>query len=365
MIGAVILALAAVTYVVGSFSRTAAEVDSATSVAVVTVRQQQGYAIGENYVGRVEARRESELGFELGGRIANILVDDGDEFRRGQPLAALDTQRLRARRAELVGRLSQARADLALASATADRTQRLFDAVSGAVSQQQLDEARFTRGARAASVQAIVAQIGAVDVDIAKSVIRAPFDGIVVLRHSDEGEVVATGPAVLSVVEREAPQARIGVSGAALQQLTPGELYSLSVDGRRFEATLESLAPARSARTRTVDALFTLPAEIGEIRSGDLATLALESDESETGFWLPLSALTESRRGLWAAYAAVTNNQGTMRAVRRELELLHQSDGRAFVRGTIRDGDRIVVEGVHRLTPNAEIMIVGPDAGDS
>ena len=85
------------------------------------------------------------------------------------------------------------------------------------------------------------------------------------------------------------------------------------------------------------------------------------------GTWLPLSALTESSRGLWAAYVAVElpaqeNTDGaTHRLLRRDVEIVHTDSERVFVRGTLADGDAVVREGLQRLVPGQRVRLAGEE----
>ena len=78
--------------------------------------------------------------------------------------------------------------------------------------------------------------------------------------------------------------------------------------------------------------------------------------------WLPRRALTESSRGLWACYVALAPANGAETVSghviqRRELELLHQAGDRVFVRGTLSDGEVVVVGGLQRLVPGQRVSI--------
>ena len=69
------------------------------------------------------------------------------------------------------------------------------------------------------------------------------------------------------------------------------------------------------------------------------------------GFWLPLTALTESERGLWGVL--VVNRSSVLE--RRVVEVLHAEADRAYVRGTLQDGDWVVRTGVQRLVPGQQV----------
>jgi hypothetical protein len=78
--------------------------------------------------------------------------------------------------------------------------------------------------------------------------------------------------------------------------------------------------------------------------------------------WLPTTALEKSSRGLWSCYvlekSSDTNtNPEAFRIARRYVELLHSDGVRAFVRGTIGSGEKIVSGGTHRNVPGQLVRI--------
>ena len=91
--------------------------------------------------------------------------------------------------------------------------------------------------------------------------------------------------------------------------------------------------------------------------------MEVERVRASSGTWLSLSALTESSRGLWAAYVAdelpaqESTDGATHRLVRRDVEIVHVDSERVFVRGTLADGDVVVQEGLQRLVPEQRVRL--------
>ena len=73
---------------------------------------QASYVTTQSFIGRVEAARSSDLGFEIAGLVTGVLTDEGLPVKSGQALARLDSARLRSKRGELVAQRDQARAQL-------------------------------------------------------------------------------------------------------------------------------------------------------------------------------------------------------------------------------------------------------------
>ncbi|MDJ0867502.1 MAG: efflux RND transporter periplasmic adaptor subunit [Myxococcota bacterium] len=335
----------------------AAEAAAGTLLPVETfvVELDGDYPVTESYAGRVVSRRRSALGFERGGRLERVWVDEGDTVEPGQVLAVLDTSALEAQRRQLEAQQRETEARLALARLTTERRRKLRE--SDHVSVQEMDEAIFAERALEASLAAARASLERVEVDLELSRIEAPYAGTVTERLEDEGTVVAPGQPLLGVVEAGALEVHVGVRPETAAELVAGARYEVEIAGARHAARLDSVLPTIEIDTRTVTVILRLDAAAPGVRSGALARVALERRVRGEGSWLPLTALAESRRGLWSAYAVVSDGEGGARVERRQLELIHAEADRAYVRGTLRAGDRLVATGLHRLVPGQRVRL--------
>ena len=99
-------------------------------------------------------------------------------------------------------------------------------------------------------------QHASLDVDIAKSVLRAPFGGTIASRAMDEGAVVAAGANIVELLETAERQVRIGVSAEAAATLKAGQTYRFRAGGRDVPGTIIAKRPDLDPRTRTVSVLF-------------------------------------------------------------------------------------------------------------
>jgi len=335
------------------------ETATAAAPLVVPVRRanpEEAYRVRRRFVGRVEAARESAIGFELAGAVRSVQVDEGAAVAAGDPLARLDTARLEAQRREIEARVAQAKAERALAELRRDRVHEAFE--NDAASALEWDDARESYLARQASYDRAAAALDRVQVDLEKSVVYAPFDAVVIERHVDEGVVIQAGAPVVTLLERRGPEARIGLPGWAVQGLKGGDTVDVAVEGRPYAATVRAVVPRRRAQTRVLDALVTLEVAMGEVNAGDLVSFYREERIESSGFWLPSRAITEDVRGLWACFVVISAEEGQGRSVieRRPLELIHQREDAVYVRGGLEAGDRVAVEGIHRLIAGLRVQ---------
>jgi len=326
----------------------------AVPVATVAAEAASGYPASSSYTGRVEARLDSQLGFEIGGLLASVNVDEGAAVKRGAALAVLDTARLSAQEAEARAAFDQVRAELELAEATYARTVEAFDYKG--VSKQQLDESRQQVAALAAAANVAEARLERISVDIDKATLRAPFAGTVVHRAADPGVVLAPGQTLITLQSSDSPEARIGVAPDAAGGLTPGDSYTLFVNDQPVTAVLKTVVPRRDEATRTVDAIFSIDNASVTLRPGDLARFDIERFVETTGYWVPTSALIEGPRGLWQGLV-VDEQDGEQVLVKHTIEVLHASEDRVFVRGTLAAGDLLVSKGTHRVVAGQRVSL--------
>ncbi|MEM9399777.1 MAG: efflux RND transporter periplasmic adaptor subunit [Verrucomicrobiota bacterium] len=318
-------------------------------VNVAKLDLQDSYEVERSFVGRVEARRSSDIGFELSGKVLSVQVEEGSRIEQGSVVAILDTDILDARRKEAQASLDRLLADQKLAELTLQRINKAH--ALEAVSDQQLDDAQQALAGLTAGVVQAEASLNVIDVELEKSVITSPYEALVSRRFIDEGRVVNAGTPIVTLMESGKAEARIGVAGNAVDRLKVGESHTLEILGREVEARVKAILPTRDVRSRSVDVLFDLELAMEEVRDSDLVTLHLKRPVQEKGAWVSIHALAENSRGLWAVYT-LNNLDGEKATLDREnVELLYYEGERAFVRGSFSEETLYVVDGLHKVVP--------------
>ena len=323
-------------------------------VAVQTVRYQDAYEAERRFAGRVLAARVADLAFQVGGEVAEMDVEVGDRVAADQPLARLDAARLTLGEAQAQAGRAEAVAALTRAEAALGRVERLF--ADGYATAQERDDARAERDGARERVRALGRAAGLARADLRDAVLRAPFGGTVVAREADVGDTVAPGQRVLRVNADGALEAEIGVPAADARRLRPGDEVSMSARSGPLTATVTSVGDDVDAATRTVPIRFALPDGTQAV-PGELVRLALSDRRAARGAWVPLDALQESYRGLWSVYVIAASADGPV-ARREDVVILSATADRAFVSGTLNDGDRIVAEAPFRLVPGQRVRPV-------
>jgi RND family efflux transporter MFP subunit len=194
--------------------------------------------------GRVVAYPGAEVrvGAERAGRLVRVLVQEGDLVRKGQLLAEIDSDELRAELAEARARVVEAEAEVRLSESTLARRQQLQQERILAV--HDLDEATRdfeTARARVETARASVARYAAL---VAKSRIAAPITGTLVARVVDAGQMVETGDDTFTVADLE----RLRIEGEAHEAdaggVALGAAVKITADGypgRSWLGTIEEV----------------------------------------------------------------------------------------------------------------------------
>jgi RND family efflux transporter MFP subunit len=323
-----------------------------TTVTAMQVAFSDGYSVARRFTGQIEAASQTDLGFEIGGRVTEVLVEEGDVVDAGTVLARLDTAALIPERAALEANLAALAADAELARLTLVRNDALTERGFRSVAAQ--DDARLTLVRAEAGMASVRAQIAGVDVRLDKSVLVAPFAARIGARLADPGQTLAAGQRVLVLFHAGPAQARIGLPPDLAAALTIGDAVQVDLGGAGFEAHIAQIRPDLDPSTRNQAVVLTLPASAAPVL-GDTVTLMLAQSVQEAGFWAPLSALREGVRGSWSVMAVETTPEGD-RTVPAAVEVIHSDGAQVFLRGALPPGARIVAEAPDRVAPGQLVL---------
>lgn len=316
---------------------------------------EQSFERSVSYLGLVSAGRKANLGFEIPGTVAELPWREGSPVNAGELIARLDDSALQARFRATEAELAQARSELELARLKAKRQKELRE--TGAVSKQSFDETRLAAQALSSRVEAVSAQLQSIDIQIRKAELRAPYAGVIADRFVHEGAVVNPGTPVVRFIETAGREANIGVAVDKADSLVLGDSYTLKLRGQAFQSTLLSVRPDVDPVTRVTTVVFEIPNHIVAV-DGEPVTLQLTESVPVSGGWLPISALLEGGRGLWTVLRLQQTDAG-ITTQREVVEVIEIRGNKAFVRGSLPHGSRVVASGVHRITPGTRVSIAG------
>nr|WP_256515479.1 efflux RND transporter periplasmic adaptor subunit [Alsobacter ponti] len=307
------------------------------------------------FPGTIEAKDAVDLGFRIGGRLAERLVDVGSRVKTGQVLARLDAEieqnELRAAGARLAAAESAERQATEQFGRTSQLTAR------GIVSQAEFEAAeQAMKGARSQR-EVAAARLRIAENVVGFTVLKADADGVVTSVGAEPGEVVAAGRPVLRLARRDGRDAVIDVPGPALDAVTPDSLVTVRLPAGAsapVRGRVREISPEADPVTRLFRVRIGLADPPEDMRMGTPVQVSITPAEA-IGVSLPPSALV--REG--SAVAVLVLDVPTQTVRRRPVELGASGPGSIVVARGLSAGDVVVTAGASTLGDGQAVRFAG------
>ncbi len=288
--------------------------------------------------GRIEAVQAVELRPDEQGRITALLFREGQAVTAGTPLVRIDDAMLRAH-------AERATADRDLARQQLERVQRLR-------SQNAASPADLERGEAAA--RSAEAALAVLQLQIERSIVRAPFAGIVGQRFVSAGDYVTTATPLLTLQTMDPQRAVIEVPERHAASLKRGQAVEFTVaaqPGRVFRAVVDFIDPVVQPSSRTIVVKARAPNPGRLLKAGMFIEARLATATRAGAIVVPEDAVQPLRTAnvIWAVADG--------KASRRVVQLGTRSQGFVEVLSGVQAGEHVVVGGLERM---AEGMSVAP-----
>lgn len=371
---------------------------------------------GRRVIGTVTPLRTSTIGSAVEGRVQSFLVNEGDAVEQGQILAQLQTATLEIERlaakaeldlsiqqlaelengsrpediAEADANMRSAKAALTNAETKLNRMETLSD--RRAASPLELDDARenaeaakfaflateallkrIKEGARKETIAQAAAQVelqrqrlALIEDRIAKSAIKAPFDGFVSAEFTEVGAWITRGDPIVEVIELDEVEIEVPVTAETVVSLRKGDVIRVEfpeLPNELLTGKIDRIVPLSANRARTFPVQIKLQNRIEEgtplLMAGMLARVDLPAGQRQTLPLVPKDALVlnGNDRSVYVVDGSADNSVGVVRKVNVDLGVAVED--RIQVRGDIKVDDLVVVVGNERLIPDSEVKIVG------
>jgi RND family efflux transporter MFP subunit len=246
---------------------------------------------GPSLSGSLNAERSAQLRTQVAGAILSLPLEEGASVSRGQVVAVIDSTALAE--AARSARSQQVSANLAaeVAKRNYERSQTLHAA--GAIADRDLETAHSQSVAAEAAVADAKSRVATADRQLANTVIRAPFDGVVSARPASVGDVLQSGNPILTIVDPSDLQFEGSVSPDYLGRIKPGTPVAFSVNanpGRTFQGHVARSNPTVDSVTRQVRLYVTVPNHDHTLAAG-LFAQGRVSTSTAHGLVIPTNAL--------------------------------------------------------------------------
>jgi RND family efflux transporter MFP subunit len=371
---AVVLILAVILYMQGVFAP-AVQVEAAS---VTQMYPSQTFTL-LNASGYVVAQRKAAVASKVTGRLISLFVEEGSRVTKGQVIARLESDDVAAAQDQAKANLDaaryaleQAKAEFNDATITFNRNKELIG--QGYVAQAEYDasDARF-RKARAgvsaaeAAIQASAAALQGANVAHEYTLIRAPFDAVVLTKNADIGDIVTpigaaadAKAAVVSIADMSSLQVEVDVSESNLQQVKAGQPCEILLDALpelRFRGVVHMIVPTADRTKATVMVKIRFIDSDNRILPEMSAKVAFLSREVKSGEEKPRTVMNPAavvdRKDKKTVFLITEN-----RAIETQVTLGEKLGDMVEVLSGVKTGDRIVLKPLDRMRNGQRIKIL-------
>jgi multidrug efflux pump subunit AcrA (membrane-fusion protein) len=345
--------------------------------------------------GSVEGSETADVAFQVSGKVARVMVEEGQHVSKGQVLADLDPADYRngfdaakaqkeaaealAQKAAAGPRkqeVEEARIDLARWEDEYKRMQFLVERKSLPQNDFQKIEATYKaareryqmavegtrvedRLAAAAQAHAANAQASEEQKRLGDTRLLAPIAGNISMRHVDPGQTVAAGSPVFSIVNLSPAKVRVGVPEAEIGKVIPGakaEVLLPSLVGRRFEGHVEIIGVSAEAASRTYAVKIVVPNPGPALLAGMVAEARILGPTKARVLTIPGEAIVRDPQGATNVYVYHPDRK---RVYAQRIEVGPPNGNEVEIRSGLNGDEQIVVAGQQKLREGTPVQIVG------
>lgn len=295
--------------------------------------------------GNVVTKQNIVIYPEFSGVLLEVFVKEGQAVKKGQKLARIDD-------GGLSQQLAQLEAQAALAKTTYERQKRLWDQKIG--SEIQYLQAETTYLAQQNAVDQMKKQL-------AKTIVTAPFSGIIDDVLTDEGTVVAPGASMLMrlvnldnmYIEAEVPEAHI-------KNVTKGKTVEVyfPILGKTVQTNIRQVGNYINPSNRSFKIEIGVPNKDHLIKPNLTSRLKINDYTNETAVLIPQSIITENASGEQYVYAVINKNENIGEAKRIIISTGKTQGDFIEVLGGLEPGMEIIEEGARTVNQGQSVKVV-------
>src|SRR5210317_1439975 len=271
----------------------------------------------------IEAFAEANVIAKVDGEIRELLVEEGDEVKKGQVLARLDGDRLRLELNESEAKLRKLQRDY----------ERNVDLqAKGLISDGDFEKIKF-------EMEALEAAFNLASLELDYTQIRAPIDGVVAERFVKLGSTIREGEALFEVTSLDPLVAYLHVPEREYRHIDPGQPVGIEIDALADEAiaaAVSRVSPVIDPQTGTFKITVEIVDKKRRIKPGMFGRIGVIYDVHEDALQIPRSAIIEDR-----GTASVFVIDGD-RAIRRPVSTGYSNRGMVEITTGLQDGEQVV-----------------------
>jgi RND family efflux transporter MFP subunit len=317
------------------------------------VRVEAGRLIsGPVISGEIQAERSATVRARVGGTIVQVNVKEGQNVHTGDLLARIDSQTLQDTRNSARAAVQATQHSLELARVEVTRDEGLVAA--GAIAQRELDQARSTAAAVETQLANAQAALQNAEQQLRDTTLLSPFTGIVSRLEIHQGDVVASGAELLTLIDPASMRLSASATSGQIGEIQIGNPVEFTIRGYDdvSKGTIARIAPETDPVTRQVQVYVALPDTSRRLKAGLFADGRIVT-RSEEGTIVPDDALIMGEGRVWVLRV----RNGVAERVDVVLGLRDNLTERAIVRGELSAGDALLRGTAQAISPGTPVQL--------
>jgi RND family efflux transporter MFP subunit len=320
--------------------------------------QSDALASGPVITGSIQPERRADLRAEVGAIVIQVLKENGEAVKKGDVLLRLDETSIRDSLTSADEATRAAEQSLAQAQRMYERQKTLL--ASGMVSTTALEDAEVRRNNAQSDLAAARSRSVSARQQLTRTVVRAPFDGIVSERKVSNGDTAQVGKELIKVIDPSSMRFEGTVSADKIGVVKVGQPVLFRVNGygdKPFNGKVKRVDPAANAITRQVEVLV----EFAEAARPGVAGLYAEGRveaQSSSSLMIPPSALVQAgdNNYVWRV------KNGTLAKVPLTIGTRDERSGRWQVLSGLQSGDMVVRVPASGFKDGQKVELTAPKA---
>lgn len=308
------------------------------------------------FPGTIEGQYRINLSTKIMGRVSYLPFENGAKIKKGQTLIRIQSDNVRAQKEQVEANLAEAQAAFANVKTNYDRMKALFAEQSA--TQKELDDITTQYKMAQAKISMLQGKLKEINDVLGYAVIKAPFDGHIVNKMVQTGDMASPGMPLLTIEGGRILKVRASVPESQIDAFNNGDPVQIKVDAigdETFGGVIESINPSGNPGSRQFEVIIRFtgkPNELKSVKSGMFANVVLEKG-SQAVITVPKSSVVE--RGQLTGIYTISDNKEAMlrwvktgRTIGQDVEILSGlKAGESFIASAgsrLQEGQKVIIQ---------------------
>jgi len=317
---------------------------------------------GVSVSGDLKAIEEAVVRARLEGDLVGVYAREGEHVKEGQLLASFEDSEQESNRTSAIADREAAESDVETAKWNAEQSDQLFKA--GAIAERDLRTAQQTFAASRARLAAAEARVRATTSLLTDTRALAPTTGVIAKRNVENGEHVARGADMFTVVRSDILELGAAVPARQAGEIRVGQRVHFAAGGRDLEGRVARISPTIDPASRSITVYVQVPNGRGALTANSFATGRIVSRTVDGAIVIPNAAVRQSQGNDKPFVYRLGANDALERAP-VSVGIVDEAQAVAEIVEGLNPGDRIIVGNVGTLGVGMKVTIAGGGEGAS